>query len=487
MKIVIAGGGTAGWMAASLLQHAWKDKHISIDLVESPSIGIIGVGEGSTPSLKRFFEKLEIPESEWMPACNATHKVSIQFNGWSPKAAFNTYAHPFISQLDAFTERRFYVNCYTRRLGLDVETRPEKFLINGWLAAQRKSPITPPNFPFEIEYGYHFDSALLGQFLAKRAKSLGVNHIQGDIASVAQNEQGEIKSLHLESGEEIRGDFFIDCTGFESLLLQQALNVEFESFADNLFNDAAVAIPSEALNPLENQTQATALSHGWAWQIPLTNRTGNGYVYSSRYISADKAEQELRQHLGLLDSDTPAKHLKMKVGQVSEHWAKNCLGLGLAQGFIEPLEATALHLVQTSIEEFIDAFSQGNFSAKHRAGYNQKIRVNFDAVRNYIVAHYKLNSRDDSDYWKDNRNNSAISDSLKALLHVWYNKGDLAKEIKRQNLHSHFGNASWHCLLAGYGVFPNLAPNQPGTGDLYKDYDLKRYFSGCMLNFNTIV
>ena len=485
-RIVIAGGGTAGWMAANLFQHHWHDKDVEIELVESPQVGIIGVGEGSTPLLKRFFETLNIAESAWMEQCNATYKVSIQFNDWSPKSANQHYQHPFISQLDTFSERRFYVNCLTRRLGLDVETRPEKFLLNGWLAKQRKSPITPANFPFEVEYGYHFDSALLGEYLALRAKALGVKHTQGKIAEVQKDSQGNIAQLILEGGKALAGDLFIDCTGFESLLLQQALKVKFNSFESNLFNDSAIAIPTPAITPLQNQTQATALPHGWAWQIPLTKRTGNGYVYSSAYIDGKQAEKELREHLGLLDADVPVKHLKMKVGQVEQHWYKNCLALGLSQGFIEPLEATALHLVQMGIESFVEAYSEGRFSTQHQKAYNQQIKGSFDAVRNYIVAHYKMNSRDDTQYWKDNRNNPNISDSLKQLLQVWFNNGDLQKEIKRQNLNSHFGTASWHCLLAGYGTFPNLAPNQPGKGDLYKEYELEAFFEGCMLNFGQV-
>ncbi|MFC4699130.1 tryptophan halogenase family protein [Glaciecola siphonariae] len=485
-RIVIAGGGTAGWMAANLLQHYWQQLDVEVHLVESAQIGIIGVGEGSTPSLKRFFQTLEIPESEWMEQCNATYKVSIQFNDWSPKAKYNSYQHPFISQVDTFSERRFYVNCYTRRLGLDVETRPEKFLLNGWLANQGKSPLVPPNFPFDVEYGYHFDSGLLGQFLAGRAKQKGVKHTEGNIAQVQTSASGDICALVLQDGQRIEGDLFIDCTGFDSLLLQKTLGVKFNSFKSNLFNDAAVAMPSAAITPLQNQTHASALSHGWAWQIPLTHRTGNGYVYSSDYINAEQAEHELRAKLGLLDADVPVKHLKMKVGQVEQHWAKNCLALGLSQGFIEPLEATALHLVQTAIESFADAYGKGKFTTQHQQSYNQQMTENFEAVRNYIVAHYKLNSRDDSQYWKDNRANNAISDSLKHILQVWFNNGDLQQEIKRQNLSSHFGTASWHCLLAGYGTFPNLAPNQPGKGDLYKDYKLEEFFSGCMLNFSKV-
>lgn len=483
-RIVIAGGGTAGWMAASLMHHRWASKGIQVCLVESPSIGIIGVGEGSTPTLKRFFHDLGIPESEWMAQCNATYKVNIEFSGWSPHSGIESYSHPFISQIDTFSEKHFHMNCLTRRHGLDVNTTPEDFLLNGYLAKQNKNPLAPPNFPFAVEYGYHFDSGLLGQFLAKRAVKLGVEHVQANIQSVTVNEaSGNIDSLVLDSGQTLNSDFFIDCTGFDSLLLQKALKVGFSPFSSNLFNDSAVAIPSAAMLPVPAQTKSTALSSGWAWQIPLTHRTGNGYVYSSAYIDKEQAETELRAHLGLLDADVQAKHLKMNVGQIDQHWQHNCLAIGLSQGFIEPLEATALHLTQISIEMFMDEFEDGKFSNTGQRRFNATMHERYERVRDYVVAHYKLNTRSDSAYWKDNRENMKLSESLLQLLTVWYEKGDLSKEIYRQGLQDHFGVTSWHCLLAGYGAFPRLAADQPGIGDKYKEYNLAAMFKGCLLNF----
>ncbi|MFQ3251211.1 MAG: flavin-dependent dehydrogenase [Glaciecola sp.] len=484
-KIVIAGGGTAGWMAASLMHHRWASKGIQVYLVESPAIGIIGVGEGSTPTLKRFFQDLNISESEWMPECNATYKVNIEFSGWSPHSGINSYSHPFISQVDVFSEKHFYMNCLTRRHGLDVNTRPDEFLLNGWLAKQGKSPIAPSNFPFEVEYGYHFDSALLGHFLAKRAVKLGVKHVQAKIENVnLHSESGDIDSLLLDSGEILDADFFVDSTGFNSLLMQKALNVGFTPFSSNLFNDAAVAMPSESISPTLPQTKSTALSSGWAWQIPLTHRTGNGYVYSSKYINKEQAEFELRSHLGLLDSDVEARHLKMNVGQINKHWHKNCLAIGLSQGFIEPLEATALHLTQISIEMFMDSFEEGQFGNQGQALFNKEMNERYERVRDYIVAHYKLNTRNDSSYWVDSRENMKLSESLLQLLTVWYEKGDLPQEIYRQGLQNHFGVTSWHCLLAGYGAFPRIAKNQPGIGDKYKEFELGTFFQGCLLNFD---
>ncbi len=482
--IVIAGGGTAGWMTACLMAQAWPDAQIS--LIESPDIGIIGVGEGSTPSLKAFFHKLHIPDCEWMSACHATYKTNIRFINWSPASGNSSYSHPFISQLDTFSERAFYSNCFSRRMGFEVETSPDKFLFNGYLARAGKAPITPAHFPFRIEYGYHFDSALLGQFLRTKALQLGVTHLPLTIEAVTQEQDGRIKDLICNDGRTVSADLFVDCTGFNSVLMQNTLAVPFQSFANNLFNDAAVVFPTAAFAALPVETQATALSAGWAWQIPLQHRTGNGYVYSSAFISADQAELELRTQLGLLDSDVQARQLKMKVGQLQQHWYKNCVAVGLSQGFIEPLEATALHLVQTSVELFIEHYQFTTVTDLQQQQYNQLISERFERVRDYIVAHYKLNSRDDSDYWRANRANSELSDSLLQILDCWYRRHDLDQEIKRQQLSSHFGTSSWHCLLSGYGVYPALVAAtalQPARPDPFQDLQLEAFFSACLLNF----
>lgn len=482
--IVIAGGGTAGWMAANLFAQRWSTENVNITLVESSQVGIIGVGEGSTPTLKRFFQMLAIPDSEWMPKCNATYKLGIQFHHWSPKAAHSSYRHPFISQTDTFTQRAFEVNCRTRRMGLDTHVKPEDFLINGVLAKQNKGPLTPDNFPFRMEYGYHFDSGLLGQYLKEVALNKGVTHINATINDIKLHNSGDIASLLTDSGE-INGDFFIDCTGFSSKLLQGALGVPFKSYQDNLFNDSAVVLPTQVQQILTPETQSTALSNGWCWTIPLQNRTGNGYVYSSSHLSSNDAEAELRRFLGMTESDIECRHLKMKVGQVDKHWYKNCLALGLSQGFIEPLEATALHLVQICIEKFAILFEKGSFSNSEQGTYNTFAQARFDGVRDYIVAHYKLNTRDDSDYWRENRNNTHVSPSLTGILNTWFKREDIAAEIQRQGIGMHWDSLSWHCLLAGYGAFPPLAANQPGRGDLYIDQNVERFLQGCALNFST--
>lgn len=483
LRLVIVGGGTAGWMAANLLAARWRDRPIEITLIEAPEIGTIGVGEGSTPSLKRFFEVMGIAEAEWMPACSATYKTNIRFTGWSPASGRASYSHPFLTQIDVHTEDAFTLNCGNRRLGLDVRTQPDDFFLNGVLAREGKAPVAPANFPFRMEYGYHFDSGLLGQFLRDHAVARGVTHLSRHVEAVERAQDGDIAALRTREGDLIEGDFFIDCSGFSGLLMRRALEVPFRSFKSNLFNDAAVVLPTQVPGVLPVETGATALAAGWAWAIPLTSRVGNGYVYSSDFLSADAAEAELRSHLGLADGTVSARHLKFEVGQLERHWDHNCVAIGLAQGFIEPLEATALHLVLNTVEQFINRFEQGGFTAQYRDPFNADITARIERVRDYIVAHYKLNTRSDSDYWRANRDNDALSGNLMAVLDTWFRRADLIALLDQQDGLSHFASASWHCLLSGYGAYPALAAQQRNDADFHKDRRIGDFLEGCALNF----
>ena len=484
-SFVILGGGTAGWMAACLIAKHWPQHEVT--LVESPEIGIIGVGEGSTPQLKAFFDGLGIAESEWMPKCNATYKTGISFHGWSDRPGFDRYFHPFQTQLDSFTAPQFFFHTRARRTGRDVWAHPDRFFVPAKLAQERRAPIAPANFPFGIGYGYHFDAHLVGAFLRDHAKTkLGVLHLQRTVTSVVLNDKGEVSHLIDKEAAHIEGDVFIDCSGFRATIIQKALEEPFISFGDNLFNDRAVAMPTpngDGIIPCE--TRATALSAGWAWKIPLTNRTGNGYVYASAYESADEAETELRTALGMLDSDVEARHLQMKVGRVRRSWVKNCLAVGLSQGFIEPLEATALHIVQATVEGFIDAYDRGAMTAQYADDFNARIAGRYDGIRDYIVAHYRMNQRSDSDYWRDNAANQNLSDSLKALMTCWYTGGDLAAEVAEQDISRYYSALSWHCLFAGYGAFPaDEKLKLPETDLAISDMaQIDAFVGGCAQNF----
>ncbi len=485
-SFVILGGGTAGWMTAIYMQHKWKNKNFSISVIESPEIGIIGVGEGSTPSLRNFFDDVGIKETDWMPECNATYKLGIRFDGWSKVPGYTSYRHPFPSQIDGFTSPKFSKACDLRRSSYDVNANPDAFFLQSKLAEKKLGPISAKSFPFTNYYGYHFDSGLLGKYLAKIATTKGVKHIEGKVIDAVINSKGELEELQLEDGGNIKTDFVIDCSGFDGFLIQQKLNVEFKSFKENLFNDSAIVLPTKAETPFRTETISTALSSGWAWDIPLTNRTGNGYVFSSEYCSADQAEIELRKKTGLLNSDVSARHLKMKVGRVEKHWHKNCLAVGLSQGFIEPLEATALHLVQATILEFILNFEEGNFTNKNQDKFNKIINDRFDGVRDYIVAHYRLNSRDDSQYWRDNAQNNNVSESLTQLMHAWTGRisHDIDEEVMRQNIGQYFPVDSWRILFAGYGFFP-MDKVKALDMDKERKYlsEVEPFLNSCMLNY----
>jgi len=460
-RIIIAGGGTAGWMSASLLQHSWPASEIV--LIESENIGTIGVGEGSTPGLRQFFKTLNISDQEWMPHCNATYKSGIEFPNWSEIPGYESYFHPFFSTLDLETGNLFFKLAKEQKSGFPNNAHPDHFFISKQIASQHKAPISLNRQNFSLDYGYHFDAGLLAVFLKKRCLGLGLQHISDDISDVETDETGGVKALITARNGAQSADLYIDCTGFKALIIQQSLKNEFLSFSDNLFNDRAVAIqtPKAIQSTIKTSTKSTALSNGWAWEIPLTNRYGNGYVYSSSFINPDQAEQELRTHLNLADKDdVKVRHLTMKVGRVDKHWNKNCLAVGLSQGFIEPLEATALMIVQYTLETFIEQYTVNQQEQiKRQDQFNKKLNVMFEGVRDYIVTHYKTNTRSDSEYWLKCRENKNISNNLSALLDAWQNPSPnvFEDELNKQADGLVYLRPSWFVILAGMGQFPRQA------------------------------
>jgi glycine/D-amino acid oxidase-like deaminating enzyme len=486
LELLVLGGGTAGWMTASLFSRLLAAHPVRISVLESPEIGIVGVGEGSTPQLRHFFDLLGIAEADWMPRCNATYKTAIQSRGWSTRPGASSYYHPFKTDLDDRSAPAFFYNTVMRRRGADVDAHPDRWFLDAVLAERALAPLEPESFPFRAYYGYHFDAYLIGAFLRDWAKARGVTHLEGTVARVEQHADGDLAAVHTDDGRRVAADFFVDCTGFRSLLLQQTLGVPFVPFAENLFNDAAVAMPTpHDERPIRPQTTATALSAGWAWRIPLTNRIGNGYVYSSRHLSKDQAEAELRAHLGAAAGDPPARHLRMNVGRVAAPWTRNCLAVGLSQGFIEPLEATALHLVQETLERFIDAWTVDRFGPAQRDAFNAEINGRFEGVRDYIVCRYKASSRTDTDYWRDATGHDRLSDSLRRILHCWMSGDDLVREIEDQGIGRYFGVMSWHCLLGGYGLYPR--PEQLRRPDArearFDPAKVGEFLRRCALNF----
>jgi 2-polyprenyl-6-methoxyphenol hydroxylase-like FAD-dependent oxidoreductase len=466
--IAVVGGGTAGWMTALLLSTSKFGAGLKVTVLDAPTAGTLGDGEGSTPSLRGFFDTLGIDEAEWMPACDATYKTGIAFDGWSTRRGYERYFHPFPSMLDDLVGPPFLRNVHARLAGADVHAHPDRFFMSQRVAAEGRAPRAAHEFPFDLGYGYHFDAARLAAFLRAKALERGVVHLARPARWATLDERGDIRALALDGGDSLAADFFVDCSGFDSLLIGQALKTPFLSFSHMLPNDAVVALATPGDDgPLPSQTTATALRHGWASRVPLASRTGNGYVHSSAHASADAAETELRAHLGLLDADLPARHVTMRVGRHAKHWSRNCVAIGASQGGIEPLEATELLFVQRAAASLVDVLERGDLGDAAQAAFNHGLNARMDGVRDYLVAHYKTNTRTDTDYWRANAAGNALSEPLQLLLRTWLAGQPIAPGIDKGSFGVGCSRLSWYCLLAGVGLFPQARP--PVAGEAMVD------------------
>ena len=455
-KILIVGGGTAGWMAALHFQHVWADRDIDITLIESARIGTVGVGEGTTPLIKEFFDRLGIPESEWMPACNATYKCGISFPDWAVEEGFQSYFHPFFSDHDRAHVHHFWDNCNLRRDGYDNPAHPDDYFVSTAVVRQHRCPISKVDGVPDAVYGYHFDAALMGQYFKGKAMAAGVNFIEDTIAEVKLHENGDIRSVVTEEHGEVDADFFVDCTGFRGLLIRGALGEELVSMRDYMFNDSAVAIPTPRQDggQLSSETVSRALSHGWCWHIPLVSRMGNGYVFSSRYYDFERAEAEFRDYLGEQAEGAEAIHLRWEPGRLDNHWQRNCVAIGLSQGFLEPLEALMINVIQTSIEVFASSWEAGGFTNEKQDEFNGVVSGFIDGIRDYLQLHYKINTRTDSQYWIDNRENPNLSEHLRTILEAWDGQADFDRVLFEHINQQIYPRTSWYCMLAGMGRFP---------------------------------
>lgn len=457
LRCLIIGGGTAGWMSALMLQSAIK-RPVDLTLIESKTIGTIGVGEGTTPYIRAFFDLVNINEEEWMPACNATYKCGIRFPNWSTKAGYQSYYHPFFSSHDIKYGDEFFHLANERRRGNDVAANPDHYFLAHYLSSRGKSPVLPENSQHTLDYAYHFDAGKLGEYMRNVAIQRGVKHKYGLVKHVKQDEQGCIDAIITDENEELHADFFIDCSGFAGILIEKTLKTPFVSFADNLLNDAAVAIqtPIDESQTTPTETRSEALQHGWMWQIPLRSRQGNGYVYSQSHCTPEDAEKALRKQLNVGDN-IAARHIKMRVGRRQSHLVKNCMAIGLSQGFIEPLEATALMLVQFSLLHFIDYVNVHQHhhidNHIHINQVNSAINHMIDGIRDYIVAHYKTNSRQDSEYWRINREETPVSSTLDDILNAWRSGQSLEAVLDTHASQLAYMRPSWYCMLAGTGYF----------------------------------
>lgn len=430
-QVLIVGGGSSGWMAAAYL--SVKIPGLRISLIEASDIPIIGVGESTIGLTRRFHESLGLDEKAFMRASNAAFKVGIQFNGF--KRPGEAYYHPFGSpdlSEGALGRRNAQAKYSTYHLAL------------------RQTDFTPDGG----NYAYQIDAGLYGEFLKKQCKARGVNHIIDHVEGAVRDEQGNIRHIQTRSSGELTADLYIDCSGFRSILLSGAMQEPFEPIKHYLLNDRAVAarVPyQDKKKELVTYTGGTALSAGWVWNIPLWSRIGTGYVYSSEFLSDSAAEEEFRKHLGEERvKDLSFNHVKIRHGRHRAPWVKNCVGIGISFGFLEPLESTGLALTQLQIIRLASAIQSGGTSV-YQQMFNQDMVGAFDATRDFIIAHYALTQRDDTPYWRYLRDELELPESLLQILVRAKNKADYSTITDNPSVLYTYSN--WNFILSGMGLF----------------------------------
>jgi len=422
-NIAIIGGGTAGWLAANHLAVELRaETDITITVIESPEIGIIGVGEGTVPHIKKSLMKFGISEAELLATCDATFKMGIKFNNWmapSDAGAINSYYHPFSSPFPGGIDvNALYLKNASSMQFAEVSEVPV-------LADAMKSPKKVSSAAYEgaVNYAYHFNAVKFGQLLAKNAREkLHVKHLSATISDARLNELGEVASLITREGEQLHFDFYVDCSGFHSLILGKILQVPFIDKSDQLLTDTAIALqlPTATDSVIAPYTLATAHSAGWIWDIPLTTRRGVGFVYASSCMSEDAAIQSMGTYLGVEPEQFSPRKIKMRMGYREKFWCKNVVALGLAQGFVEPLEATSIFVTDFTAELFARNFSVEKGTMSVAANYCNKVATYaWERVIDFVQMHYCVSDRRDSEFWRQNTVAPKLSEVLAERLAIW--------------------------------------------------------------------
>ena len=446
-SVVIVGGGSAGWMPAAALSHALGDS-CKITLVESEMIGTVGVGEATIPPIKLFNQRLGISEAEFVRETQGSFKLGIQFVNWGREQ--DAYFHPFGQYGADFDVVPLHHIWLQARAEGKAESLDEYCM--AWGAASRGRFAPPSRDPRMIQstfdYAYHFDAGLYARFLRRFAEARGVQRVEGRIdAANLHAETGFVESVVLENGTEIAGEFFVDCSGFRGLLIEQHLHAGHEDWSHWLPCDRAVAVPSEPADDLIPYTRSTAHAAGWQWRIPLQHRTGNGHVYCSRYVSDDEAAATLLENL-----DTPAtgdpRQLRFRTGRRRKFWHRNCVAIGLAAGFMEPLESTSLHLIQTGITRLLALFPDQSMSDLAIDEYNRLTRSEYESIRDFLILHYHATERRDSPLWRACASMS-IPETLEYKIAHFRSRARLVSSGIEL-----FQNPSWLAVLVGQHVTP---------------------------------
>ncbi len=440
-RVVIVGGGTAGWMAAAGLAKSLGGT-IDITLVESDEIGTVGVGEAVIPVIKSFHALLELEEKDFINAVNGTYKLGIEFENWGRLG--ESYFHPFGSPgVEAWAAQYHHYWLKARRQGESHALRT--FSLEASMAMAGKFTLDSEPQP---QYAYHFDASLYAKLLRKISEAHGVNRVEGKVVDVnVHGESGFIQSVQLESGELIVGDLFIDCSGFRGLLIQQALQTEWEDWSHWLRNNSAVAVQTESVSPPAPYTRSTARASGWQWKIPLQNRVGNGLVYASDYISDDDAKKALLNNIEGNPINEP-RIIKFRTGRRVQQWVKNCVAVGLSSGFLEPLESTSIHLIQNSVLRLVRMFPAMEIDPAEVRQFNNETTAEIENIRNFIILHYKVTQRSDSKYWVDCRQ-MAIPEHLAHKIALFESNARVVRENNEM-----FRECSWAAVMLGQGLEP---------------------------------
>ncbi len=470
-KICILGGGTAGWMTAAALSHKLAGLPIAISLIESDEIGTVGVGEATLPAIRSFNNALNIDEAEFMQLTEATFKLGIEFCNWGKTG--DRYIHPFGDygqKIDGIPFYQYWLRL--RQLGHTERLDAYSYPI---VAAEHTRFRRPSEDPDAIEssfgYAYQFDAIRYAAFLRRFAEKKGVIRTEGKVVGTNLDaETGHVESVTLNTGVSVEADLFVDCSGFRGVLIEQALKTGYDDWSKWLPCNRAIAVPCESRGPLTPFTRATALEAGWQWRIPLQHRTGNGHVYCSDFISDDAAAQRL---LGNLDGPTLAdpRQLYFTTGRRRLFWNKNVVAIGLAAGFLEPLESTSIHLIQEGITELIQILPDKRFLASDIAEYNRRMALNFERVRDFLLLHYVATQRDDTEMWRYFRN-MTLPDTLNEKITAWLTRGHLVKY--------EFGvflPPSWIAVMLGQNLIPqgyDPRVDRLPIGDLWEQADAMR-------------
>jgi len=440
-RVVIAGGGTAGWIAAfGLVRHL---SHVlDITLVESDEIGTVGVGESTIPTSRTFHQYVGVEEADFVRATGSTFKLGISFEDW--RAEGHRYFHPF-GRLGHSTWlvdfQHFWLHAQDLGFGGDI----------GDYCLEQQAALAG-RFQWTQElgtnYAYHLDAGLYGKYLRGLAEAAGVKRIEGKIAEVRQNATtGDIASLVLESGQEIEGDLFFDCTGFRGLLIGEALGVPFDDWSHWLPTDSAIAVQTSEVEPPRPYTRAMAHKSGWMWRIPLQHRVGNGIVFSSAHMSPDQAERLLCEKIEGQTLTEP-RLIRFRAGCRRKVWVKNCIALGLSSGFIEPLESTSIHLIMIAIARLLQIFPYAGIDEAVAERFNVQALRELEGIRDFIVLHYHVTDREDSEFWRHCRE-MEVPDSLASRLALFR---DAAHAF--QDSHDLFAVNSWVQVMLGQGLIP---------------------------------